>query len=230
MPRKTRMYLPGIPVHVVQRGHNRDACFFAEEDFRYYRQVLAEGMKRYGAKLHAYCLMTNHVHLLVTPDETDSISRLMQHVGRQYVQYVNKTYRRSGTLWEGWHKGSLVDAENYLLSCYRYIELNPITACMVERPEEYPWSSYRFNALAEPDSLISPHPLFESLAKDELDRGSVYQDLFRYHLPEKTRNYIASSVSASRILGSGRFKDQVEAALGRKAGQVGRGRPVRARG
>lgn len=100
MPRKTRMYLPGVPAHVVQRGHNRDACFFAEDDFRFYCQVLAEGLKRYGAELHAYCLMTNHVHLLVTPQHADSISRLMQHVGRQYVQYVNKTYRRSGTLWK----------------------------------------------------------------------------------------------------------------------------------
>ncbi|BES70032.1 hypothetical protein RE428_10500 [Marinobacter nanhaiticus D15-8W] len=170
--------------------------------------------------------MTNHVHLLVTPDETGSISRLMQHVGRQYVQYINKTYRRSGALWEGRHKSSLVDAENYLLSCYRYIELNPVTACMVDRPEEYPWSSYRSNALAETDTLISPHPLFESLAKDKLKRESVYQDLFRSHLTEKTRNDISASISASRILGSGRFKEQVEAVLGRKAGQIGRGRPA----
>ncbi|GAA3565824.1 hypothetical protein GCM10022265_14800 [Marinobacter xestospongiae] len=145
------MYLPGVPAHVVQRGHNRDACFFAEDDFRFYRQVLAEGLKRNGAELHAYCLMTNHVHLLITPQHADSISRLMQHVGRQYVQYINKNYRRSGTLWEGRHKGSLVDAENYLLSCYRYIELNPVTAGMVDQPEQYPWSSFRRNALGEPN-------------------------------------------------------------------------------
>ncbi|WP_236012333.1 transposase [Marinobacter mangrovi] len=124
MPRKTRMYLPGVPVHVVQRGHNRYACFFADEDFRYYQHLPAEGMKRYGAELHAYCLMTNHVHLLFTPHQPDSLSRLMQHVGSLYVRYINRTYRRSGTLWEGRHKGSLVDAENYLLSCYCYIALN----------------------------------------------------------------------------------------------------------
>ncbi|MDG5499646.1 transposase [Marinobacter sp. BGYM27] len=226
MPRKTRMYLPGVPVHVVQRGHNRDACFFAEEDFRYYRQVLGEGLKRYGAELHAYCLMTNHVHLLLTPQHTDSISRLMQHVGRQYVQYVNRTYRRSGTLWEGRHKGSLIDAEGYLLSCYRYIELNPVTACMVSKPEEYPWSSFRFNALGEPDSLISPHSLFEALAVNGVDRSIAYRDLFRFSLPEQARNDIAKCLSASQILGSGRFREQVESALGRKAGKVGKGRPV----
>jgi putative transposase len=147
MPRKTRMYLPGVPVHIVQRGNNRNACFFCEDDYRYYKQVLEEGMQRYGVALHAYCLMTNHVHLLMTPQWEDSISRVIQHLGRQYVQHVNKTYGRSGTLWEGRHKSSLVDAEHYLLSCYRYVELNPVTATMVKKPEEYPWSSYHFNAL-----------------------------------------------------------------------------------
>ncbi len=219
------MYLPGVPAHVVQRGHNRDACFFAEEDFRFYRQVLAEGLKRYGAELHAYCLMTNHVHLLLTPKHEDSISRLMQHVGRQYVQYINKTYRRSGTLWEGRHKGSLVDAENYLLSCYRYIELNPVTACMVDQPEQYPWSSFRRNALGESNELVTEHPLFRALGRDEGDRRQAYRELFRFGLPQELRNNIADCSSASQLLGSGRFKEQVEAALGRKLGQVSRGRP-----
>lgn len=137
------MYLPSIPAHIVQRGNNREACFFCEEDYLYYKELLAEGMYRYGAILHAYCLMTNHVHLLMTPKLEDSVSRVMQHVGRQYVQYINKNYRRSGTLWEGRHKGSLVDVENYLMSCYRYIELNPVAAGMVKMPDEYRWSSYR---------------------------------------------------------------------------------------
>lgn len=137
MPRKTRMYLPGVPAHIVQRGNNREACFFCDDDYLFYKEVLFEGLKRYGAALHSYCLMTNHVHLLITPKESDSISRIIQHVGRQYVQYINKTYRRTGTLWEGRHKGSLVDAENYLLTCYRYIELNPVAADMVASPEEY---------------------------------------------------------------------------------------------
>lgn len=108
MPRKTRMYLPGVPAHVVQRGNNREVCFFAAEDYQFYKEVLGEGLRRYGGHLHAYCLMTNHVHLLLTPDATDSISRILQHIGRQYVCYVNKTYKRSGTLWEGRHKSSLI--------------------------------------------------------------------------------------------------------------------------
>ncbi len=220
------MYLPGVPAHVVQRGHNRDACFFAEDDFRYYRQMLGEGLERYGAELHAYCLMTNHVHLLITPEYVDSISRVMQHLGRQYVQYINRTYRRSGTLWEGRYKGSLIDAEGYLLSCYRYIELNPVTACMVGKPEEYPWSSFRFNALGEPDSLISPHPLYDAIGISSAKRRIAYRDLFRYSLPEQARHDIAKCLSASQILGSGQFREQVEAALGRKVGKVGRGRPA----
>src|SRR4030042_5984326 len=116
MPRKTRMYLPGVPAHVVQRGHNRSACFFSDDDHLFYLECLSEGLRRYGVRLHAYVLMTNHVHLLLTPSDATGISRLLQHVGRLYVLYVNKTYRPSGTLWEGRHKASLGDAEHYLLA------------------------------------------------------------------------------------------------------------------
>ena len=142
MPRKPRSYLPGVPAHVVQRGNNRNACFFADEDYLFYRECLSEGLRRYEVRLHAYVLMTNHVHLLLTPSDETGISCLLQHVGRLYVLYINKTYRRSGTLWEGRHKASLVDAENYLLACYRYIEMNPVAARMVEAPDQYQWSSY----------------------------------------------------------------------------------------
>ena len=111
MPRKTRMYIPDVPAHIVQRGYNKDACFFSNADYSYYKELLAEGLKRYGGHLHAYCLMTNHEHLLITPCHVDSVYRIIQHVGRQYVQYINKAYKRSGTFWEGRYKSSLVDAE-----------------------------------------------------------------------------------------------------------------------
>ncbi|WP_218190334.1 transposase [Pseudomonas sp. CC6-YY-74] len=137
MPRKQRMYLPGVPAHVVPRGNNRDACFFHEDDYRFYLAVLAEGLKRYRVALHAYVLMT--------PADETGISRVMQHVGRMYVLYINRTYQRTGTLWEGRHKASLVNAAEYLLSCYRYIELNPVRAGLVAAPEAYPWSSYRWH-------------------------------------------------------------------------------------
>ena len=159
MPRKTRMYLPDIPVHVVQRGNNRDACFFCEDEYRYFLDRLREGQGRFGVALHAYVLMTNHVHLLMTPRDTAGISRLMQHLGRHYVLYVNRQYRRTGTLWEGRHKASLVQADKYLLTSMRYIELNPVAAGMVQSPEQYRWSSYRCHAWGEPNPWLRDHDL-----------------------------------------------------------------------
>ena len=150
MPRKSRMYLPTIPCHVVSRGNNRDACFYADEDYLFYLECLGDACDKYAVALHAYVLMTNHVHLLLTPRDELGISRVMQSVGRRYVQYINYTYRRSGTLWEGRHKASLIDADRYLLACYRYIELNPVRANMVVDPADYRWSSYRVNAGLQP--------------------------------------------------------------------------------
>jgi REP-associated tyrosine transposase len=225
MPRKTRMYLPGVLAHIVQRGNNREACFFCDEDYQFYKEVLLEGLKRYGAALHAYCLMTNHVHLLITPNEAGSISRIIQHVGRQYVQYINKTYRRTGTLWEGCHKGSLVDAENYLLTCYRYIELTPVAANMVESPDEYRWSSYRANAWGEDDDLITPHELYLRIGRCEDDSQCKYRDLFRVMISNQDVHQIKQALSKNYPTGSTRFKEQVEAMFGRKVGSGVRGRP-----
>ena len=146
MPRNPCYYLPRIPVHIVQRCNNRQAVFFDDEDHRSYRRWLKEGAERYGCAVHGYVLMTSHVHVLLTPEKADSISKLVQYVGRYYVSYINHEYGRTGSLWEGRHKGSLVDSDGYLLACQRYIELNPVRAGMVQIPGEYPWSSYRANA------------------------------------------------------------------------------------
>jgi len=131
MPRKPRFFLPDIPAHLVQRGNNRQAVFYDEADYRAYLEWLVEGAKRYGCAIHAYVLMTNHVHLLAAPMERESLSGLLQYVGRRYVPYINHTNGRSGTLWEGRFKASIVDVSEYLLACYRYIELNPVRAGMV---------------------------------------------------------------------------------------------------
>ncbi len=170
--------------------------------------------------------MTNHVHLLITPMEADSISQILQHIGRQYVQYINKTYRRSGTLWEGRHKASLIDAENYLLTCYRYIELNPVTAAMVEKPEEYLWSSYHANAVGKADSLITPHEIYHRLASNDETRRYHYRELFCVNLSEHSVHCIRESLVTNQVLGEGKFKEQIEAALNRKLGYVKRGRPA----
>ena len=225
MPRKPRMYLADIPAHVVQRGNNRDACFFSDDDYLFYLDVLGQGLRRYKVKLHAYCLMTNHVHLLMTPENEEGISRVMQHIGRRYVQYINKTYRRSGTLWEGRHKASLVDADNYLLKCYRYIEMNPVAASMVITPEQYRWSSYQHHAWGKPNDIIRDHILYEGLGHVSDIKQHAYRELFKTQIPDEDLHIIRESMKYNFPLGSQRFKEQVESALGRTIGQNQRGRP-----
>jgi len=221
------MYLPGIPVHVVQRGNNRSACFYSDDDYIFYKKSLEEGLRRYSASLHAYCLMTNHVHLLLTPVYEDSISRVIQHVGRQYVQFLNKRYKRTGTLWEGRHKGSLVDADNYLLTCYRYIELNPVAASMVKMPDEYPWSSYRANGHGKQDTLLSDHPVYLALSDNDEERRQRYQELFSSRIEDEHIHAIREACSKNQVLGTPRFCSEVEKALGRELGHRKRGRPGR---
>ena len=225
MPRKTRMYLPDIPVHVVQRGNNRNACFFCEDEYRYFLERLREGQGRFGVALHAYVLMTNHMHLLTTPRDTAGISRLMQHLERHYVLYINRQYRRTGTLWEGRHKASLVQADQYLLTCMRYIELNPVAAGMVQCPEQYRWSSYRWHAWGEPNPLLRDHDLYVRLGANEHDRQCAYRELFRVQVSEIDIHDIRECLAYNHPLGNDRFREQVETTLGKCVGQRQRGRP-----
>lgn len=163
MPRQPRFVLVGHPQHVIIRGNNRDPIFYADQDYQLYRDKLKQAYVKYVCDVHAYVLMmmTNHVHLLITPHKLDSISKAMQIVGRYYVEYFNKAYNRTGTLLEGRYKATLIDSEAYALTCYRYIEMNPVRANdMVDHPAEYPWSSYRYNALGEANPLIVPHDLY----------------------------------------------------------------------
>jgi REP-associated tyrosine transposase len=230
MPRKPRMYLPGIPAHVVQRGNNRDACFYADDDYQYYLEVLGRGCRRYGVQLHAYCLMTNHVHLLMTQaHENIGISQVMQHIGRLYVAHINKTYRRSGTLWEGRHKASLVDADTYLLMCYRYIELNPVVANLVTSPDQYRWSSYTWHAWGQPNPRVTDHMLYDTLDQDSQTRQQTYRELFKHQIPEVDIHQIRKALAYNYPLGNDRFREQIETALGRRVGQNQRGRPKKVR-
>lgn len=170
--------------------------------------------------------MTNHVHLLVTPQEVGAIGRLMQSLGRRYVQYVNARYRRSGTLWEGRYKGALIDSERYLLTCSRYIELNPVRAGMVVHPAEYRWSSYATNAQGQADPVVSPHMEYAALGRDESTRQSAYRELFRQHLEPRIVDEIRSTLNQCRVYGSERFKDEIELMLQRcvRPGKAGRPR------
>jgi putative transposase len=223
------MYLGGIPCHIIQRGNNRSACFFAEEDYLYYLHQLGDACLRYKVQLHAYVLMTNHSHLLMTPSDESGISRVMQSLGRCYVQYINKTYCRTGTLWESRHKSNLIQADNYLLACYRYIELNPVRAAMTPHPADYVWSSYRANAYGERNRYLTGHPLYLGLGTTPQSRERRYRDLFTTELDEKLVHEIRTAASFSTPLGNARFVEQIENATGNKAGQAKRGRPLNRR-
>ena len=224
MPRRARLSIPGIPWHIIQRGNNRSVCFHAGEDYQFYLHYLDEFATKFGCAIHAYVLMTNHVHLLLTPQRADSASLLMKHLGQRYVQYVNRTYRRSGTLWEGRFRSCLTQSEDYVLACYRYIELNPVRAGMVVRPQDYRWSSYPANALGKPGRLIVPHDEYLRMGRDAAARTEAYRALFKAHLDEEVVGQIRSATNGNFALGGERFQREVEAALGRRAmrGQPGR--------
>jgi putative transposase len=225
MARKPRFGLSAVPQHVIQRGNNREPCFFAEADYQFYLECIRDAAERYQCAVHAYVLMTNHVHLLVSPEKHDSVPRFMQHIGRRYVQYINYAYRRSGTLWEGRYKASLVDVEQYLFTCYRYIELNPVRADMVRSPSDYRWSSYRHNALGMPDRIVTPHVLYTALAAEPSMRLAVYRELFRHQVDDEALQEIRTALNQEVVLGTERFREQIEKTLSRRARPGSRGRP-----
>jgi len=209
MARFPRYFVPGCPQHVIQRGNNRSPLFLADIDYRVFLGVLQNAAQRYGCAIHAYVLMSNHVHLLVTPDQPTSLPKTMQSLGRRYVPYVNMTYQRTGTLWEGRYRATLVDSDRYLLSCYRYIELNPVRAQMVAQPGDYPWSSYRYHAVGEQDRLISPHPLYQALGQTESERQEGYRALVAEKLEEGCLRAIREATNKGWVLGSDSSSNRV---------------------
>jgi putative transposase len=215
----------GIPQHIIQRGNNRQVCFFYEPDYIAYAAWLRDYSLKFEVDIHAWVFMTNHVHLLATPRKQGAISKMTQSLGRMYVSYFNKTYSRTGTLWEGRYKSCLVDQDWYLFACYRYIELNPVTARMVSDPAEYFWSSYQANALGRASSLLTPHQQYLSLGKYDQDRQEAYRGLFRSHLNAEMVSDIRDAVNKGLVLGSGRFKDQIEENFNRRTRVLPRGRP-----
>ena len=225
MPRRPRITLAGVPLHLIQRGNNRQACFFSKDDYRAYLNWLKEYAKKCSCAIHAYVLMTNHVHLLITPRTSGGAGDLMKQLGQRYVQYVNRTYRRSGTLWEGRFRSCLTQEEDYVLGCYRYIELNPVRANMVEHPAEYLWSSYRANAQGEHSALLTHHPLYTAFGNDDEVRQAAYRELFRYQLDPGVVDDIRTTTNGNYALGSPQFQAQVAAALGRRVTPGKSGRP-----
>lgn len=210
MARKPRFVLPGVPQHIIQRGNNREPCFYADADYSRYLSNLHEAAQKNNAAIHAYVLMTSHVHLLVTPGSPFSIMHMMQDLERKYVRYINHTYQRTGTLWEGRYKASLVDSEDYLLTYMRNIELNPVRANMVDHPSAYRWSSYTANTGGVNNLLIEPHPIYQSLGDTSTSRQYAYRELFRSHLEPEQVHQIREAINQELVLGRNDFKDKIE--------------------
>ena len=227
MPRKPRFYLPGVPAHIVQRGHSREPVFFENEDYQAYLNWLKEASERYSVEIHAYVLMTNHIHILATPEKKNSISLMMQYIGRHYVPYINNTYGTSGSIWEGRYKSNIIHDEAYLLTCMRYIELNPVRADMVKSPGAYRWSSYQTNAGGKDNKLINSHPLYQALGRTRAKRLDAYKALFKAHIDNEELGIIRASWQTGTPLGNDYFKQKVEAKLKCKVGQARRGRPLK---
>jgi len=194
MPRSARVVVPETPLHVRQRGHNREQCFFSDADRLVYLEFLAFFARQYGCAIHAYCLMTNHVHLLLTPREEQSCALLMKFLGQSYAQHVNKARGRSGSLWEGRYRSCPVADDRYAIACYRYIELNPVRAGMVAHPRDYRWSSHRANAEGMADPMIEPHRAYVG--------SRAYRDLFDCDLEEVVVNEIRKAISGGYNVGS----------------------------
>lgn len=223
MARLPRYVIPGQPQHVIQRGNNRQEIFCADEDYQFFLQKLQVAGKKHSCDIHAYVLMTNHVHLLVTPHTKDGIGKLMQMLGRYYVQYFNRRYKRSGTLWEGRYRATLIDSKQYLFTCMRYIELNPLRVGMVTHPADYPWSSYRHNALGQPDAVVTSQREYRRLGKTDAQRQSAYRQMFETQLEEEILDEIRSATNKAWVLGSDPFKAKIARQLKRRVSPAPRG-------
>ncbi len=216
MARLPRNFIPNLPQHVVQRGNNRQAIFVGDDDRRRYLDCLAEASSRHGCAIHAYVLMTNHVHLLLTPAQSDAVSVMMQSIGRRYVRYFNGRHARSGTLWEGRFKAALVASERYFLTCMRYIELNPVRAAMTNRPEEYHWSSYRSNALGTTCTLLTKHEVYAKLGSNRQACQSAYRALFSHTIAGAELSALRRATERGEPLGDVAFITKAAEVLGRR--------------
>ena len=227
MARQPRLDLPGIPQHIVQRGNNRLPCFLDDDDRRRYLTLLREALASTRCKLYAYVLMDNHVHLLATPPAIGSVAHLMQKLGRGYVGQFNARHRRTGTLWEGRYKASLVDSENYVMRCHRYIELNPVRARMTADPSDYAWSSCANHCGLRQDVILSPHPEYTALGCTAELRVAAYRQLLREALSDDDLKAIRTYLQQQRALGRDEFRAMVEAKTRRFAGVRPAHRPPR---
>ncbi len=225
MARLGRYFLPDQPLHVIQRGNDRRAVFFTPDDYARYRDWLIAAAGEYGCAVHAYVLMTNHVHLLVTPSSATSLPSTMQSLGRRFVRHINRAHRRTGTMWEGRYRAAPIDSDAHFLACCRYIELNPVRARMVAHPRDYVWSSYAAHAGGAKDPLARDHRLYRALGRSAAERQKAYRELFRGALPTAFIEALRAATNGGWALGDERFKREIAKMAGRRATPLPKGRP-----
>jgi len=225
MPRQSRLILPQVAVHIIQRGNNKNACFRGDSDYLVYLLHLRDLSKKLDCGVHAYCLMTNHVHLLVTPSSREACVSLMRNLGQRYVQYFNRRHARTGTLWEGRFRSCVAESARYVLACYRYVELNPVRAGIASHPSDYPWSSHAVNVGMRSNAMVSPHPEFTALGSDTRTRQAAYRGLFEQELDLSLLSEIRGSTNAGYPLASESFKTFASDATSRRLERGKPGRP-----
>lgn len=228
MARHRRLILPGVALHVIQRGNNRNACFRGDNDYLAYTAHLRQLCAKHACRLHAYCLMTNHVHLLLTPHEAPACSLLMRDLGRSYVRYFNDRHGRTGTLWEGRFRSCLVESAEYVLACYRYIELNPVRAHMVSTPDAYAWSSHGANSGEHADPLIQPHAAFTALSTSAARISTAYKAFFEQPFDDALLRTIRDATNGGYPLASDAFMARISLPPGCRKNPGRAGRPVAA--
>ena len=226
MPRTSRVVVPNYPHHIMQRGHNRGVVFVEDEDYFYYLENLREWKQKVKSRVYGYCLMTNHVHLIVDPGENaESMALLMKHIAGRQTRYVNTLEGRRGTLWEGRYKSSPIHEENYLLACCRYVELNPVRAGIVEAPEKYKWSSYTRKVGLESIGWLDLDPCYLGLGATQAERQEQYAEWVKEFIPQGEWDLIRQAIQRGQLTGSERFVEEVSEKISRRIEFRGQGRP-----
>lgn len=227
MARLPRLVIPNQPHHIIQRGNDRQLIFRDAADYLFFLDRLREGSRQFKVAIHAYVLMSNHLHLLATPSDEQGLSKMMQWIGRHYVPYFNHKYERTGTLWQGRYRATVIDAERYLMMCSRYIELNPVRAGIAPMPGDYPWSSYQHHIGIKSDPIVADHPLYWALGNTPFDREATYRNLVEQGVSEQDVRLLSEATLKGWPLGSDQFKLALERQTQRRVRPSKRGRPMR---
>lgn len=228
MPRIARDAIAGIPYHIIHRGNNKQKIFFCDDDYRYFISLIAQAKKKYGCNLYSYVLMPNHVHFILEPiEQAENLHKFIKLLAQKYAQHSNKKYKRTGTLWEGRFKSSPISEDSYLLTCGRYIEMNPVRAGIVKDAAQYKWSSYRYKIGIENNVLfLDRDPLYLDFGANDAERKKKYKEWFEHNdTAESTLDLIRETINKNTVFGNEKFKESLEKLLGRDLTPKKQGRP-----